>query len=111
MSSGQYEKSIIESIILTSPIKIEKVTDIDDLGTYAFNEENFKKICGVLESGQYSELTMIEKNKEKHFDDITVIRFKDGNEDIYYAIIYDSWALEQYPEVMRIYPFVARATL
>ncbi len=111
MSSSQYEKSIIESIILTSPIKIETVTDIEDLGMYAFNEEYFNKICGVLESGQYSELPMVEKIKEKHFDDITVIRFKDGNEDIYYAIIYDSWALEQNPEVMRIYPFVGTATL
>jgi hypothetical protein len=64
-----------------------------------------------LESGQYSELPMIEKTKEKHFDDITVIRFKDGKEDIYYAIIYDSWALEQYPEVMRIYTFVETTKL
>jgi hypothetical protein len=37
MSSSQYEKSIIESIILTSSIKIETITDIEDLGMYAFN--------------------------------------------------------------------------
>ncbi len=106
MYQSKYEKGIIESIILTSPVKIEIVTDIEDLGMYAFNQENFNKICDVLESGQYSELPMVKKIIEKHFDDITVFRFKDGKGDIYYTMIYDSWMLEQDPEVMKIYPVV-----
>jgi len=111
MSQSTYEKSIIKSIILTSPIKIETVTDIEYLGACPFNEENFNKISGILESGEYSQLPKIENIGEKSFDDITVIRFKDGKGDIYYTIIYDSWALEQDPEVMRIYPLVSTSLL
>ena len=104
MSLTEYEKSIIEAITLTAPIKINAVMEMEDLGTYSYNEENFNGICTVLQSGEYSRLPKVEKDYS--FDDITVIRFKDDKDNIYYTVIYDSWALEQYPTVLRIYPFV-----
>lgn len=107
MFTNQYEKNIIESILLTSPIKIDAVKDIEDLGIYPFTKENFNKVCVLLETGKYSKLLEMQRLKEKPFEDITVILFKDGKGDIYYTIIYDSWALEQFPEVMRIYSYVS----
>lgn len=105
MSLAEYEKSITEAITRTSPIKIDTVTDIQFLATYPYNEENLNNICEVLKSGEYTKIPKVEK-REQSFDDITVIRFKDGKDDVFYTVIYDSWALEQYPTVLRIYPLI-----
>jgi len=105
MQRTEYENSIIEAIISTSPIKIDTVIDIEDLGSFPFTEEYLNKICMILESGKYSKLTTVEDNSES-FDDITVFHIKDGKGNAYYTVIYDSWELIQYPKVLRIYPAI-----
>ncbi len=104
MSVTEYEKSIIEAIITTPLIKVNSVSHIKDLGAFPFNEVNLNRISNALQNGEYDDLSKI-KSGVKSFDDITVIYFEDGK-DAYYTIIYDSWALEQYPGVIRIFPAI-----
>ncbi|MFI5129642.1 MAG: hypothetical protein ACHQFX_06615 [Chitinophagales bacterium] len=107
MEFNSWQKSVITAIISKPSFGIKTVTDLEDLGTWAYNEDNFSKICSQLEKGKFTNVTDLEENP---FEDITVIRFKDDKSNNYFGIVYDSWALEQDPEIMRIYPFVPTPT-
>ena len=103
-----YEDYIVKSIINCIPFNISTVTDVTIIGTTAYNEPNFNLVCSSLQKGNLPNFTDMD-SEEKPFEDLTVVSFKNQDGVNYCGVVYDSWALEQDPEVQRVYPIKAGA--
>jgi hypothetical protein len=102
----ELEKQIADSILYGFEGKIRSVKNITELGTFEYTPENARMIAAILTTGNYSKLSTLQRAENLLGDDLTVFRFSDGEDRLYYGYYFDSIELSQYPEVLEIFPEV-----
>lgn len=101
---GYYE--LLDQSILTDPdFKISEVRNIQVVKSLPSYHKYVEEIITILKNGNYEKLNEM-KDDSKSFDDITVIKFNGNNNQEFYGIVYDDWALETDPIVMRVFHLV-----
>jgi hypothetical protein len=102
---GYFEK-LAESILADSDFKINQVSDISIVKSLSSYHQYIDEIISILKNGNYKRLDEM-NDDSKSFDDITVIKFKGNNNQDFYGIVYDDWALETDPIVTRVFRSVS----
>ena len=101
-SKQLYFRALTDSILSDLDFKISEVHDIQIIKTLPSYHKYVDEIISLLKSGNYKKLDEMNDASES-FDDITVINFKGNNNQMFYGIVYDDWALETDPMVMRVF--------
>ena len=99
-----HTKAITEAIITRFPYNIIEVNAIEDLGIFAYHEENIQALTSLIKYGNYDEIGSLEKAKDVLGEELNLIRFKDQDGKLYYAFYYDSIEMGQNPFVMEVFP-------
>ncbi len=96
-----YYEMLAESILTNPDFKISRVSDLTIVKSLPSYHKYLSEIISILKNGSYGKLETI-KDDSKSFDDITVIKFKGNNNLEFYGIVYDDWALETDPMVIKV---------
>ena len=102
-----HTEAIIENIILCFGYGITEVKDIEYLEPlFAYTTENIYQLTSIIKKGDYEKAQVLEKARDLLNEDLTLFRFKDQNNQLYYGFYYDSVEPFQNPVVMDIYPAI-----
>lgn len=104
-------EAIIENILFRFGYGITEVNDIEFLEPlFANTTENIYQLTLIIKKGDYNRAQTLERAKDILGEDLTLFRFKDQNDKLYYGFYYNSIEPLQNPVVIDIAPFIFRKT-
>jgi hypothetical protein len=102
-----YDKMVTDEMISENDFNIKKVTAVNLLNSFQFSKEFIIQIEKIIFSGNINEIAKLpnpnpeEENKFREF--LYVLLIKDQNDISYIVTVYDSNALYQDSEILKIY--------
>lgn len=97
-----YQQQIVNLILNINHFLINDVTDLEEIITVDYSQQNLDFVWAVLMTGNYGKLKTLEPVENLFGEAITVFLFRDENNSAYYAIVYDSGELEQKPMILEM---------
>jgi hypothetical protein len=101
----KYEEYIEKSILAGDAFNCNRISGVQIVATLQSYYDHLPEVQSILEKGLYKRIEEL-KDSPKSFDDLTVIKFADQDQNVYYGIVYDSEELWQDPVVTQIFPLV-----
>ena len=102
---SSYEGLIEKSILVNQAFNCTQLSNLQIIETLQSYHDRLLEVATILENGFYSKISEI-KDFQRSFDYLTIIKFIDQNQNIFYGIVYDSDELWQDPVVTQIFPLV-----
>ena len=94
----------IASILKANEFSITHITNIEDLGTFEYCDENIILLSEITRLGKLEELKKLKTAKDLLGEDLTLIQFSDQNGRKFRGLIYDSIELWNDPYFLEIIP-------
>ena len=95
------------SILLCNEFGITAVQQMERIQDMYLNRDNYPMVREAIANATSIEaLKEIPKETVESYEDIKIITFRDQDENLYAATIYDSWELWQDPQVADIFPLL-----
>ena len=101
-------EKIAQAILYANFFGIKKVLNLEEITTTDYTIENQVALMEILHKGEYEKIQSFEPGKDLFGDQLTVVRFKDEKDKLYYALYYDSIEFWDDPQVFDIFPVVER---
>lgn len=103
-----YLEKLAASILGDPDFKISEVSGMSIVASLPSYHHYVDEIISILKNGNYERLNQMKDDSES-FDDISVIKFKGNNNQEFYGIVYDDWALETDPMVIRVFRAISKS--
>jgi ribosomal silencing factor RsfS len=103
-SESPYLKEIKEFILKNNTLGITELRKIEFLKGLNFSKDVYESVLELIKQKKIKEIIALPNEKQKTFEDLTIIRFYDQNNRKNIAAIYDTDELWQDPEILEIFP-------
>ncbi|GAB3926242.1 hypothetical protein [Mucilaginibacter myungsuensis] len=103
----EYDEYVVKSILANDQFGITAVTELDSLKVIYFVKEEYTAIEKLIQANDTEAIKMLSQNGSIGAEYLDLMLFKDQNAKPYLVTVYDSDALEQDPQVIKIYPMIA----
>lgn len=99
----KYDDYIIRSILTNNQFGITIVNNLQSINSLYFVREEFPAIEKLIQSNDIKAIQNLSQNRVQTGEYLDIMSFTDQNGTFYVIAVYDSDALEQDPQTIKIY--------
>jgi hypothetical protein len=99
-----YDLHVMKHILANNEFGIKSFSDFESLSTGNFDSSCYKQIEDFIKIRDFNAIDALLKNTPRTNEYIDIIQFKDQDFKEYFVSVYDNDALEQDPQIIKIYP-------
>ncbi len=103
LDNNNWAQLFIEQIININTFCIEGISTITTISTIPFSKEIYPQLLGLINIQNWNEVKKLEIKKKDVFNEyLDIVTFKDNQNRLFAATVYDSDELWQNPKVLDI---------
>ena len=102
---NSWDKQIVTAILANKEYNIIEVKEMETVKSLFFDTIEYGQIKKLLEEKKPDSILDAELQRNKDFEEyLIIIKFKDQRNKLFFASVYDSDELWQYPEIIDLFP-------
>ncbi len=102
---NSWDRKVIKAILADRLLNIIEVKELETVQSLFYSTDEYAQIKNLIEQKQYEVILNTEQERNKDFGEyLIIIKFKDHNNKIFFATVYDSDELWQDPQIIDFFP-------
>ena len=99
-----YNSYVVKSILANNQYNIKEVSNLESIHSRCFIKIEYPHIESLIKEKNIEAIKKLHSNEYEADEYLDIMTFSDQNQSKYIVTVYDSDALEQDPQVIKIYP-------